>query len=524
MAASRRTHIFALLAAAFLLLPLRAPGAGQQPGEDGPPLQDESALPDSEVPALKRDITQPFIEPGEEAVLDNRLPAQDQMDVIDGQDLRPGQEPSFNEQMPGYESEAARMLDDPTPPSYNSKAPDDASRAAQPLSRRERRRLRKEAKNTPLDLPELSKDAYRITGGKKSVTYSGTEIVISTDSLLTVVRESADSLSASMLPPAGTDSLTVAAADSLTMTDSLASLTARQRREMERIRRRADTTLYRHTPLFRDTLKIAPLTAISVAVPGFGQLYNGDYWKIPVLYATTGTALYFGIRQHQQYKKYKNEYEYLMSRTDFSDNRLLIDPVQTKMIQHNTWQQVLFGTAIASYIYFLSDAIINYPAAQVNPVKTATTLSMICPGAGQIYNGSFWKVPLVVGGFASFIYVIDWNNRGYQRYDNAIRLETDDDPDSHSSEFWDPSDNSLSMTLEEMRNYKKLYRRNRDLAIILTAAFYLLNVMDAHVDAYMKDFDVSGDLAWRLQPTIEPLYAMNGMYNYAFGLGLSLTF
>ena len=463
------------------------------------------------------------LKPGEEAVLDNRLPAQDQMDVIDGEDLRPGQEPTFNEQMPGYESEAARMLDDPTPPSYNSKAPEDSQQSEEPLSRRERRKLRKEAKNTPLALPELSKDAYRISGGKKSATYADTEIVISADSLLTVVRESADSLATGILPPGSADSLTVSVTDTLTMTDSLASLTARQRREMERLQRRADTTLYRHSPLFRDTLKIAPLTAISLVAPGFGQLYNGDYWKIPVLYATTGTALFFGIKQHQQYKQYKNEYDYLMSRSDFSDNRLLLDPVQTKMIQHNTWRQVLIGTAVASYIYFLGDAIVNYPAAQQNPVKTATTLSMICPGAGQVYNGSFWKVPLVVGGFASFIYVIDWNNRGYQRYDTAIRLETDDDPDSHSSEFWNPSSNSLSMTVEQMRSYKKLYRRNRDLAIILTAAFYLLNVMDAHVDAHMKDFDVSGDLAWRLQPTVEPLYAMGG-YNYAVGLGLSLTF
>ena len=512
-----------LLSALLCLLPAAVFGAGQQPGEDGPPLQDESALPDSEVPALKHDITEPFIKPGEEAVLDNRLPAQDQMDVIDGEDLRPGQEPTFNEQMPGYESEAARMLDDPTPPSYNSKAPEDSQQSEEPLSRRDRRKLRKEAKNTPLALPELSKDAYRISGGKKSATYADTEIVISADSLLTVVRESADSLATGILPPGSADSLTVSVTDTLTMTDSLASLTARQRREMERLQRRADTTLYRHSPLFRDTLKIAPLTAISLVAPGFGQLYNGDYWKIPVLYATTGTALFFGIKQHQQYKRYKNEYDYLMSRSDFSDNRLLLDPVQTKMIQHNTWRQVLIGTAVASYIYFLGDAIVNYPAAQQNPVKTATTLSMICPGAGQVYNGSFWKVPLVVGGFASFIYVIDWNNRGYQRYDTAIRLETDDDPDSHSSEFWNPSSNSLSMTVEQMRSYKKLYRRNRDLAIILTAAFYLLNVMDAHVDAHMKDFDVSGDLAWRLQPTVEPLYAMGG-YNYAVGLGLSLTF
>ncbi len=513
-------HIYRTLLLSVLLcfLPVSARCAGQQPGPDGPPLQDEDGLPDSEVPALKRDITRPFLEPGQEVVLDNRLPAQDQMDVINGEDLRPGQEPTFNEQMPGYESEAARMLDDPNPPSYDSKAPDNTAPSEQASSRRERRRLRKEAKNAPLDLPELSTNAYRISGGKKTATYTDTEIVISADSLATIVRPAADSLAGTLLPAETIDSLAA------TRPDSLTAPTARQRREMERMQRRADTTLYRHSPLFRDTLKIAPLTAISLVAPGFGQLYNGDYWKIPILYATTGTTLFFGIRQHQQYRKYKTEYDYLMSRSDFNTNRLLIDPVQTKMIQHNTWQQMLLGTAIASYIYFVGDAIVNYPAAQANPVKVATTLSMICPGAGQVYNGSFWKVPLVVGGFASFIYVIDWNNRGYKRYDTAIRLETDDDPDSHSSEFWNPATNQTTMSLEQMRSYKKLYRRNRDLAIILTAAFYLLNVMDAHVDAHMKDFDVSGDLAWRLQPTVEPLYALNGGYNYAVGLGVSVTF
>lgn len=106
MAAFPHKYRTILLSALLCLLPAAVFGAGQQPGEDGPPLQDESALPDSEVPALKHDITEPFIKPGEEAVLDNRLPAQDQMDVIDGEDLRPGQEPTFNEQMPGYESEA----------------------------------------------------------------------------------------------------------------------------------------------------------------------------------------------------------------------------------------------------------------------------------------------------------------------------------------------------------------------------------------------------------------------------------
>lgn len=496
----------------------------QPPDSDGPALEDESGLPSSEVPAIKKDITKPFLEPDETPVLDNRLPAQDQMDVINGQDLRPGQEPTFNQQLPGYESEAARMLDDTVPPSYNGSDSQSQEPVSEPpLSRREMRKLRKASKNAPLALPELSRDAFLITGGKKAETFSETDVVISTDSIALVVREAVDSLNIGG-KPALTDSLALTITDSLgnggriNMPDS--AQTKRQRREMERLQRRADTTLFRHSPLFRDTLKIAPLTAISIVVPGFGQLYNGNYWKIPVLYATTGTALFFGIKQHQQYKKYKNEYEYLISRPALSGNRSLIDPVQTRMIQHNTWQQVLFGTAIASYIYFLGDAIVNYPASDMNRVKTATTLSIICPGAGQFYNGSFWKAPLIVGGFASFIYVIDWNNRGYQRYDRALRLKLDPDPDV------DPEQALSNMSVDQLRNYKKLYRRNRDLAIILTAAFYLLNVMDAHVDAYMKDFDTSDDLAWqlRLQPTIEPLYTMNGYGGYSFGLGLSLTF
>lgn len=389
----------------------------------------------------------------------------------------------------------------------------------QRLSRRDLRRQRKAAKHAPLDLPEFRRDAYRITSGQKQAVYPDTDIVFSTDSLRTVVRDTT-TVAIDSLALRRTDSLTVAD-DSLAMAD----LSRRELRQLRRMQLRADTTLYRHSPLFRDTLKIAPLTAISAVVPGFGQLYNGDYWKIPVLYATAGTALYFGIQQHQQYVRYRNEYDYLLSRTDFSSNRDLLDPVQTKMIQHNTWQQVFFGAAVASYLYFLGDAIVNYPASKANPVKTATTLSIICPGAGQIYNGSYWKMPLVVGGFATFIYVIDWNNRGYQRYTRAIRLETDNDPDSHSDEFWNSATGKLTMSVDQMKSYQQSYRRNRDLAIILTAAFYLLNVMDAHVDAHMKDFDVGDDLAGRLrlQPTMEPLYALVGG-GYAVGLGLSFTF
>ena len=70
-----------------------------------------------------------------------------------------------------------------------------------------------------------------------------------------------------------------------------------------------------------------------------------------------------------------------------------LDPAQCKMIRYNTTRTVFFVGAIASYLYFLGDGVLNYNGPE-NSVKKATTLAMICPGAGQLYNKSYWKVIL----------------------------------------------------------------------------------------------------------------------------------
>ncbi len=499
-----------LLAAAMFLAALTVSALPCMAQEPEPPMQDELPLPDSEVPVLKDDIAQPFNRPGDEVVLDNLTPQDDQTEIEGNDSLLPQ-----DDQLPGYTSPAARFVDS-EPPSYNeSLSQGEDPVTASPLTRRQQRRLQREARKAPIEVQELRRDVFTVSGGKLSGTFPDREVNISADTVRMVAAARSDSLAIE----------TVAAA-APAPPDSASTLSPRERRAYEKMMRRADTTLYRHSPLFRDTIKVTPLTAISLVVPGFGQLYNGQYWKIPVLYAVTGTSIYLGIRQHQYYRHYRDEYDFLTSRADFIDNRKLIDPVQTRMIQHNTWQQLFFGAAIGTYLYFLGDAVVNYPSSRQNNVKTATTLSVIFPGAGQIYNGSFWKVPLVVGGFASMVYVIDWNNRGYQRYSRALRLETDNDPDSHS-EFWNDRTQSLYTSLDQMRNYRKLYRRNRDLSIILTAAFYLLNVMDAHVDAHLKSFDMNDDLAavqMRLHPVMTPFYSVGGGLNYTVGLGLSLTF
>lgn len=302
----------------------------------------------------------------------------------------------------------------------------------------------------------------------------------------------------------------------LELNDTLAAdttaLSERQLRRLEKQRRYADSSFVRYSPIFRDTMPISRVAAISLVAPGFGQLYNQQYWKIPILYGSVGTALYFGLKFNSRYRTYRNMYDYYKAR---GETQMTLDPIQNRMIRNNTYRQLLIGGAVAAYIYFLGDGVVNYPSGS-NAVKKATTLSMFCPGAGQFYNRSYWKVPIVAGGFATLLYMIDWNNRGYKRFKLAYDLVTDGDS-STQDEFNGRYD------AKYLSNLKQQYRRNRDLCIIITAGFYLLNVIDAHVDAHLKDYDISDDLSMNVEPMMDTFATSRGGGNL-FGFNLNFRF
>ena len=269
----------------------------------------------------------------------------------------------------------------------------------------------------------------------------------------------------------------------------------------------------RYNWLFRDSLSFAAVTAGSVVLPGFAQLYEENYWKIPLEYAAVGLPLWGGLQQNKLYKKYKAEYDILKANPNTTqDDRT---PVQTKMLKHKSYSTLLIGAAVASYMGFLVDGVVNYHSDKVNHIEKATTLSLVCPAAGQIYNGSYWKVPIVVAGMASMVYVIDWNQRGYDRFKTAYDLATDDDPNT-VGEFPNTSEESL-------RSIKNAYRRNRDLAIIGTVAVYLVQVADAHIDAHMQAYDISDNLTMEIKPQITQTSGPKGINNN-IGLNISMTF
>lgn len=272
-----------------------------------------------------------------------------------------------------------------------------------------------------------------------------------------------------------------------------------------------------------DSMSLSKVAWLSTVLPGYGQAYNKQYWKLPILYGTVGTGLALFIHENNTYRPLKRAYD------AYTDKSLVrtpeLDALQTKLIRSNTRRQIYLGATIASYVYFIGDAAVNYATNDVSHVKKATTLACIFPGAGQIYNKSYWKVPFVVGGFASMIYCIDWNNRGYQRFKKAYNLISDYDahpenyPDGPTDEFHGRYSASF------LRNLRNNYRRNRDLCIIITGALYVLQIVDAHVDAHLKDYDISDDLSMNLEPLIDYAYVPTLQSNRPlFGFNMSIKF
>lgn len=273
-------------------------------------------------------------------------------------------------------------------------------------------------------------------------------------------------------------------------------------------------------PFISDSMSLSKVCWLSLPLPGFGQIYNKQYWKLGVLYPVVGASIGMFVYENKQFKPIKAQYnQYLIDHGYMRTPEL--DEIQTNLIKHNTRQQIYAGIAIASYLYFIGDAAINYTTNEVSRIKKATTLSTIFPGAGQIFNKSYWRVPIVWGGLASTIYTIDWNNRGYQRFKTAYSLKIDyeKNPSKYPNGAPDEFRGAYSSTF--LKNLKDSYRRNRDLCIILTAGVYLLNILDAHVDAHLQDYDISDDLSMNIEPYFD-YTTVNTQPVY--GLSMSLKF
>lgn len=133
--------------------------------------------------------------------------------------------------------------------------------------------------------------------------------------------------------------------------------------------------------------------------------------------------------------------------------------------------------------------------------KKAALMSAILPGLGQAYNHKYWKIPVIYIGFTGLSYLAIQNNKWYSESKTAYKNHTGDD----------------AQTIANMG----YYHRNRDLSIIACAAVYILNVVDASVDAHLFTFDVSDDLSLNFQPSI---YIYSAVHPSIPSLSLTLNF
>lgn len=138
--------------------------------------------------------------------------------------------------------------------------------------------------------------------------------------------------------------------------------------------------------------------------------------------------------------------------------------------------------------------------------KRALWLSLVFPGAGQIYNRKFWKLPIVYGGFLGCTYALLWNQQMYKDYSQAYIDIMDDDPNTASYNKMLPLGYSIEGREDQFKTIfkhkKDFYRRYRDLSIFAFIGVYLISVVDAYVDAQLSTFDISKDLSLQVEPAV----------------------
>ena len=141
-----------------------------------------------------------------------------------------------------------------------------------------------------------------------------------------------------------------------------------------------------------------------------------------------------------------------------------------------------------------------------NPQR-ALWLALVLPGAGQIYNRKYWKLPIFYGGFMGCIYALTWNNMMYKDYSQAYLDIMDTDPSTNSYNKFlhlgvQINESNEARFKEIFKNRKDKYRRWRDMSIFVMIGVYALSVIDAYVDAELSEFDISKDLSLEVRPTV----------------------
>jgi len=173
--------------------------------------------------------------------------------------------------------------------------------------------------------------------------------------------------------------------------------------------------------------------------------------------------------------------------------------------------EVTVGEAFDSLAYDEEHIEIFTELSTLNPNRAAL-LSAVLPGLGQVYNKQYWKVPLVVGGAVMLGHYIRYQDRLYNSFRSALIAESDADPRTINA-FSPLNTETLEANVNQLR-------RDRDYLMIMTALFYMLNIVDAHISAHLHEFQINDALSMDIRPAIQS----SALNSRSVGISFSLKF
>lgn len=152
----------------------------------------------------------------------------------------------------------------------------------------------------------------------------------------------------------------------------------------------------------------------------------------------------------------------------------------------------------------LTDQIVKEPYDPLAPSRAAF-YSAVIPGLGQAYNQKYWKIPIVYAGIGTGIYFYASNRKEYNRFRDAYKRRL--------AGFTD--DEFQGIANETLIRAQRTSRRNMDVSLAVAVGFYLINIVDANVDAHLKQYNISEDLSLSPNVDFNPFQAYS---NYGFSL------
>ncbi len=217
------------------------------------------------------------------------------------------------------------------------------------------------------------------------------------------------------------------------------------------------------------TASLKTLTMGSTVFIGGNQIYHKQYWKLPIIYGGIGAGIGSGLYFQNQYKASGDD-------------------------KFKTWSTLSYVGAGLVWWGSLMDGAVSFERGKYpNPAKS-TVYSILLPGLGQIYNGEAWKLPLYYGLMAGSVHFLVDNDVQYRRWKWIHNMATTEDDTVERP----------PQSGETAKYYRDVYRRYRDYSILAVVVSYLLQVIDANVFAYMQDFEVTDEIAFRMEPSLIP--------------------